>query len=67
MDDQRAEELLTIAQKLFDGMTGQDWDSVRSIVTDDIVWTMPGTSRISGRVVGKEALIERRDGSPLLV
>ncbi|GAB2995346.1 nuclear transport factor 2 family protein [Saccharothrix stipae] len=58
-EDQSAGELLTIARKLFDGMTGQDWASVRSITTDDIVWTMPGTSRISGTVVGKEELIER--------
>ncbi|MEU4444398.1 nuclear transport factor 2 family protein [Actinosynnema sp. NPDC050801] len=59
VEDQSAGELLTIARKFFDSMTGQDWAAVRSMATDDIVWTMPGTSRISGTVVGKEALIER--------
>lgn len=59
VDDQPAEELLAIARKFFDSMTGEEWASIRAMVTDDVVWTMPGTSRISGTVQGKEAVVER--------
>ena len=59
VDDQPAEELLAIARKFFDSMTGEEWASIRAMVTDDVVWTMPGTSRISGAVQGKEAVVER--------
>ncbi|TCO52296.1 nuclear transport factor 2 family protein [Actinocrispum wychmicini] len=54
-----SEDLLEIGRNFFYSMIGQDWPTVRALITDDIVWTMPGTSRISGTVQGKDAVVER--------
>jgi hypothetical protein len=36
-----------------------DWSLLRSIMTEDIVWSLPGTSLISGEASGLDAVIAR--------
>ena len=35
----------------------QDWDTVRSCLHPDVVWTLPGTSHISGRIRGADEVV----------
>jgi hypothetical protein len=37
----------------------RDWALLRTVLTPDIVWTLPGYSRISGKARGIDAVIER--------
>ena len=37
----------------------KNWDLLRSIITEDISWTLPGTSVISGEVSSADAIITR--------
>jgi hypothetical protein len=39
----------TIAQQFLAGLRSRDWNLLRSIMTEDIVWSLPGTSLISGK------------------
>lgn len=48
-----------IGEKFLTGMRTHDWELVRSIMTVDIVWTLPGSSRISGEAHGVDAIIVR--------
>ena len=48
-----------IAETFLLGLRTRDWALLRKIMTDDIVWTLPGYSRISGEVRGLEAVVER--------
>ena len=43
-----------IAQKYLAGLRSRDWSLLRSIMTEDIVWSLPGTSLISGEASGVE-------------
>ncbi len=36
-----------------------DWDGIRSLLTDDATWTLPGDNTISGTVEGADAVVER--------
>ena len=53
------EQKKTIGRQFFEALRSQDWSSLRSIMTDDIVWTLPGTSLISGEASGVDAVIGR--------
>jgi len=48
-----------IAETFLSGLCTRDWVLLRTIMTQDIVWTLPGLSRISGEARGIEAVIER--------
>jgi len=48
-----------LAQEFLAGLKTRDWDRLRAIMTDDIVWTMPGSSLISGEAQGAEAVLAR--------
>lgn len=37
----------------------KDWDLLRTLLTPDATWVLPGDNVISGEVVGAEAVIER--------
>ena len=52
-------EKTEIAQQFLDGLRNRDWDLLKSIMTDDIVWSLPGRSLISGEARGAEAVIKR--------
>ena len=49
----------TIAQQFLEALRSRDWRLLRSIMTDDIVWTLPGPSLISGEASGVDAVIGR--------
>ncbi|MEU2435414.1 nuclear transport factor 2 family protein [Streptomyces rubradiris] len=36
-----------------------DWDGIRSLLTDDATWTLPGDNTVSGTAVGADAVVER--------
>jgi ketosteroid isomerase-like protein len=48
-----------IAEAFLLGLRTRDWDLLRKIMTFDIVWSLPGHSRISGEARGIDAVIER--------
>jgi hypothetical protein len=51
-------EKTEIAQKFFTGLRNRNWN-FKSIIADDIVWSLPGSSLISGETHGVDAVIER--------
>jgi hypothetical protein len=48
-----------IARQFLEALRSRDWGLLRSIMTDDFVWTLPGTSLISGEASGVDAVIGR--------
>jgi ketosteroid isomerase-like protein len=48
-----------IAQQFLTALRNRDWELMRSIMTNDIVWSLPGTSLISGEADGVDAVIKR--------
>ncbi|MGI5340721.1 nuclear transport factor 2 family protein [Streptomyces sp. CA-181903] len=36
-----------------------DWDGIRTLLTDDATWTLPGDNAISGTAEGADAVVER--------
>ncbi|MEU2081150.1 nuclear transport factor 2 family protein [Streptomyces albus] len=36
-----------------------DWDRIRTLLTDDATWTLPGDNTISGTADGADAVVER--------
>jgi ketosteroid isomerase-like protein len=48
-----------LAEVFLTALRTQDWDLMRTIMTQDLVWSLPGTSRISGEACGVEAVIVR--------
>ncbi len=52
-------EKIALAQEFLAGLKSRDWDRLRSTMTEDIIWTMPGSSLISGEARGIEAVVAR--------
>jgi ketosteroid isomerase-like protein len=52
-------EKAEIAQKFFTGLRNRNWNLLKSVMADDIVWSLPGSSLISGEAHGVDAVIER--------
>ncbi len=50
---------LQVAQRFLKGVSSRDWNLIRPLLTEDIVWTLPGESRISGEIQGIDAAIAR--------
>jgi ketosteroid isomerase-like protein len=48
-----------VAHQFLTGLQKRDWDLLRSIMTEDIVWSLPGSSLISGEAHGLDAVIKR--------
>ncbi len=48
-----------IAQNFLVALRDRDWELMRSIMIDNIVWSLPGTSLISGEAHGIDAVIKR--------
>ncbi|PSL46141.1 hypothetical protein CLV51_103117 [Chitinophaga niastensis] len=53
------EEKSNIALQFITALKTRDWDLMRSIITEDCTWTLPGTSVISGEAIGADAVIKR--------
>jgi ketosteroid isomerase-like protein len=49
----------SIAQDFLNGLRTRDWELLRSITTEDVVWSLPGTSLISGEARGVNAVVDR--------
>jgi len=49
----------SVAEAFLVGLRNRDWEQLRSIMTPDIVWSLPGTSLISGEARGVDAVIAR--------
>ena len=48
-----------LANKFLTGLKNRDWDLMRSALDDDVTWTLPGTSLLSGPAIGANAVIKR--------
>jgi ketosteroid isomerase-like protein len=48
-----------LAETFLNAVGTQNWDLLHSIITEDISWTLPGTSLISGEVNSANAIITR--------
>lgn len=53
------QEKLNLANTFLQSLKEKDWDLLRSILTTDSTWTLPGTSIISGKAIGIDSVIER--------
>jgi len=48
-----------LANKFLTGLKNRDWPLMRSALADDVTWTLPGTSLLSGPAIGADAVIKR--------
>jgi ketosteroid isomerase-like protein len=48
-----------LGKKFHAYLTAGDWEGIRSLLTDDATWTLPGDNTVSGTAVGAEAVVER--------
>jgi uncharacterized protein len=48
-----------IGEKFLSALRSHDWELMRTIMAPDIVWSLPGSSRISGEARGVDAVIAR--------
>jgi len=53
------QEKRTIAQDFLRGLRDRDANLLRSIMTDDVVWSLPGESLMSGEARGVDAIANR--------
>ena len=56
MTDQNKKQLAT---SFIEALRAADANGFRSIMTDDVVWTLPGTSLVSGIAKGVEGILKR--------
>ena len=54
--------ILHIANTFITSLKNNQWDTMRSILAPDAIWTLPGTSLLSGPAHGAEAIIKRAQG-----
>jgi uncharacterized protein len=50
---------LELARKFLSVLSAPDEEVVKSVAADDVLWTFPGTSRISGEAHGASGVIAR--------
>lgn len=48
-----------VAARFIHGLLDGDWDRMRSALTDDATWSLPGTTAVSGLAEGADAVVER--------
>ena len=48
-----------IGEKFLIALRSRDWEMMRTIMAFDVVWSLPGSSRISGEARGVDAVIAR--------
>ena len=46
-----------IAQRFITGLSNRDANLLKSIMTDDVVWSLPGKSVMSGEAHGVDAIL----------
>ncbi len=50
---------MSAAEQFIDAFIARDWDTLRSLLADECIWTMPGTGRLSGNATGADAVVAR--------
>ncbi|GAA0494413.1 nuclear transport factor 2 family protein [Streptomyces olivaceiscleroticus] len=40
-------------------LTAGDWAGIRTLLTDDVTWTLPGDNTVSGTARGADGVVER--------
>ena len=50
-----------IALKFINALGSRDGSLLRSIMTDDVVWSLPGKSPMSGEALGVDAILKRSE------
>jgi uncharacterized protein len=50
-----------IAQRFITALSNRDANLLKSIMTDDVVWSLPGKSLMSGEAHGVDAILERSE------
>ncbi len=50
---------MIVVQEFLHATAAKDWVAMRKVVADDAVWTLPGTSVISGESRGGDAVVAR--------
>ena len=53
------QEKRKVAQDFLRGLRDRDASLLRSIMTDDVVWSLPGESLMSGEAHGVDAILKR--------
>lgn len=53
------ETKLEIATRFHTALSKRDWASIRSLLTDDASWVLPGDNRISGPAIGADEVVAR--------
>jgi ketosteroid isomerase-like protein len=48
-----------LGERFITALRSRDWNLLRSLLTEDVVWNLPGESIISGEARGTEAVVER--------
>lgn len=56
------EDKLYLATTFLTALKNNEWDAMRAIIAPDAIWTLPGTSILSGVADGAEAIIRRAQG-----
>lgn len=59
LSDTGAVEKLKIGDQFLTALKTRDWTLMRSVLTADASWTLPGTSLLSGEAAGADAVINR--------
>jgi len=54
-------EQSAIAHAFLSALRAKDWRAMRTLIADDAVWTLPGTSLISGTAEGGDAVVARAE------
>ena len=50
---------LNIARSFLAAISTRDWNAMRTLLTEDAHWTLPGDNTVSGTANGAEAVVER--------
>jgi ketosteroid isomerase-like protein len=50
---------LQLATTFLTALKSRDWELMRTVLTSDVNWTLPGTSLLSGEAKGVDAVIDR--------
>src|ERR1700691_1501986 len=50
-----------IAEGFITGLSNRDANLLKSIMTDDVVWSLPGKSLMSGEAYGVDAILKRSE------
>jgi len=50
-----------IAEKFITGLSNRDANVLKSIMIDDVVWSLPGKSLMSGEAHGVDAILKRSE------